>query len=256
MRITFLGTGTSQGVPVIACHCNVCLSKDPRDKRLRTSILLEIEGWTFVIDTGPDFRCQMLRADVQRLDGILFTHEHKDHIAGLDDVRAFNHKQQEKIPIYADKRVIEAIKREFYYAFIEPYYPGVPQLNVHEIDHHEFMIAKTVPVTPIEVLHHKLPVKGFRIGDFTYITDMKSISEEEKQKVKGSRILVLNALQREKHISHLTLSEAISFAQEINAEVTYFTHISHRLGTFQEVTKELPPNIFLAYDGMKIDTDR
>lgn len=255
MRITFLGTGTSQGVPVIACHCDVCLSKDARDKRLRSSVLLEIEGWTFVVDTGPDFRCQMLRERVQHLDGILFTHEHKDHIAGLDDVRAFNHKQQEEIPIYADKRVIDAIKREFYYAFVEPYYPGVPQLTIHEIDQHEFMIAQTVPVTPIEVLHHKLPVKGFRIGDFTYITDMKSISEEEKHKVKGSKILVLNALQREKHISHLTLEEAVFFAQEINAEFTYFTHISHRLGTFEDVSKELPPNIFLAYDGMKIDSD-
>lgn len=256
MKITFLGTGTSQGVPVIACHCDVCLSKDPRDKRLRSSILLEIEGWTFVVDTGPDFRCQMLREDVQRLDGILFTHEHKDHIAGLDDVRAFNHKQKEEIPIYAEKRVIEAIKREFYYAFIEPYYPGVPKLAIHEIDQHEFMITENIPVTPIQVLHHKLPVKGFRLGDFTYITDMKTISEEEKYKVKGSKILVLNALQREKHISHLTLAEAISFAQEINAEQTYFTHISHRLGTYEAVSKELPPNIFLAYDGMKIDHNR
>lgn len=248
-----MGTGTSQGVPVIACHCEVCLSKDSRDKRLRSSILLEVEGQAFVIDTGPDFRTQMLREDVQHLNGVLFTHEHKDHIAGLDDVRAFNHKQLEVIPIYADRRVIEAIKREFYYAFIEPYYPGVPKLKIHEIDEQEFMIAPSVPVTPIEVMHHQLPVKGFRVGDFTYITDMKTISEEEKRKVVGTRILVLNALQKEKHISHLTLEEAIAFAQEIKAEFTYFTHISHRLGKHEEVSRQLPPTIFLAYDGLKID---
>lgn len=254
MTITFLGTGTSQGVPVIACSCDVCLSKDPKDKRLRSSILVEIEGWTYVIDTGPDFRYQMLREHVQHLDGVLFTHEHKDHIAGLDDVRAFNQKQKEIIPIYADQRVIAAIKREFYYAFMEPYYPGVPQLKIHEIDQHEFIIGEDTPVVPIEVMHHLLPVKGFRIGDFTYITDMKTISEEEMQKVKGTKILVLNALQQAPHISHLTLEEALAFSKALEPEVTYFTHISHRLGVHQVVSQDLPDNVFLAYDGLRISS--
>lgn len=252
MIVTFLGTGTSQGVPVIACNCDVCLSVDKKDKRLRSSILIEMEEGIFVIDTGPDFRYQMLRENVKQLDGILYTHEHKDHIAGLDDVRAFNHKQKDVIPIYACRRTLEAIKREFHYAFIEPYYPGVPKLQLHEIKGEQFTLADTIAVTPIEVMHYKMPVNGFRIRDFTYITDMKTISKEEKIKVRGSKVLVLNALQKEKHISHLTLEEAISFAQEINAEQTYFTHISHKLGKHVDINEILPPNVFLAYDGLKI----
>ncbi len=254
MTITFLGTGTSQGVPVIACDCEVCTSADQRDKRLRTSILIEAEGKVIVIDSGPDFRYQMLRAKVQRLDAIVFTHEHKDHIAGLDDIRAFNYKQQAPIDVYADLRVQAALKREFYYIFEENKYPGIPQLTLHTIGSEPFNIGK-VNFIPIEVMHYKLPVLGFRINDFTYITDAKTVSEEEKEKIKGSKILVVNALQKQTHISHFTLDEAIAFAEEIGAEKTYFTHISHRLGKHQAVSEILPPHIELAYDGLRLHLD-
>lgn len=251
MTITFLGTGTSQGVPVIACNCEVCTSADLYDKRLRTSLLIEDEGKVIVIDSGPDFRYQMLRANVQRLDAIVFTHEHKDHIAGLDDIRAFNYKQKGPVDVYADVRVQVALKREFYYIFEEFKYPGIPQLNMHTIDNIPFNISEII-FNPIEVMHYKLPVLGFRVKDFTYITDAKSVSAGEKQKIKGSKILVINALQRQNHISHFTLDEAIAFAKEIGAETTYFTHISHRLGRHNQLDKELPPNIKLAHDGLKL----
>jgi phosphoribosyl 1,2-cyclic phosphate phosphodiesterase len=251
VTITFLGTGTSQGVPVIACDCEVCTSDDPRDARLRTSILIEGKEKVIVIDSGPDFRYQMLRANVQRLDAIVFTHEHKDHIAGLDDIRAFNYKQQAPIDVYADERVQEALKREFHYIFDDYKYPGIPQLNLHTIGLEPFTIGK-IKFIPIEVMHFKLPVLGFRINDFTYITDAKSVSDEEREKIKGSKILVINALQKQYHISHFTLDEAIAFAEEMGAEKTYFTHISHRLGTHQAVSAMLPPNIALAYDGLKL----
>jgi phosphoribosyl 1,2-cyclic phosphate phosphodiesterase len=251
VTITFLGTGTSQGVPVIACDCEVCTSDDPRDARLRTSILIEGKEKVIVIDSGPDFRYQMLRANVQRLDAIVFTHEHKDHIAGLDDIRAFNYKQQAPIDVYADERVQKALKREFHYIFDDYKYPGIPQLNLHTIGLEPFTIGK-IKFIPIEVMHFKLPVLGFRINDFTYITDAKSVSDEEREKIKGSKILVINALQKQYHISHFTLDEAIAFAEEMGAEKTYFTHISHRLGTHQAVSDMLPPNIELAYDGLKL----
>jgi phosphoribosyl 1,2-cyclic phosphate phosphodiesterase len=251
VTITFLGTGTSQGVPVIACNCEVCLSTDKRDKRLRTSILIEGEDKVVVVDSGPDFRYQMLRANVQHLDAIVFTHEHKDHIAGLDDIRAFNYKQNGPIDVYADTRVQTALKREFYYIFEEFKYPGIPQLNLHTIESDPFNIGN-INFTPIEVLHYKLPVMGFRIKDFTYITDAKTVSATEKEKIKGSKILVINALQKQSHISHFTFDEAIAFAQEMGAETTYFTHISHRLGKHEDVMAQLPPNIELAYDGLKI----
>jgi len=252
VRITFLGTGTSQGVPVIACNCEVCTSADPRDNRLRTSILIEDEGKVIVIDSGPDFRYQMLRANVQRLDAIVFTHEHKDHIAGLDDIRAFNYRQNGPVDVYADERVQTALKREFYYIFEEFKYPGIPQLNLHTIGLDPFNIGN-VHFIPIEVMHYKLPVLGFRINDFAYITDAKTVSEREKEKIKGSKILVINALQKQNHISHFTLDEAIAFAEEIGAEKTYLTHISHRLGKHQEISNILPPHIELAYDGLKLD---
>lgn len=251
MTITFLGTGTSQGVPVIACDCEVCTSADPRDNRLRTSILIEGEEKVIVIDSGPDFRYQMLRVGVQRLDAIVFTHEHKDHIAGLDDIRAFNYKQKAPIDVYADQRVQEALKREFHYIFDDYKYPGIPQLNLHAIGREPFAIGK-IKFIPIEVMHYKLPVLGFRINDFTYITDAKSVSHDEREKIKGSKILVINALQKQYHISHFTLDEAIAFAEEMGAEKTYFTHISHRLGTHQAISAMLPPNIALAYDGLKL----
>ena len=252
MIITFLGTGTSQGVPVIACECEVCISADKHDKRLRTSILLEAEDKTIVIDSGPDFRYQMLRAKVRHLDAIVFTHEHKDHIAGMDDIRAFNYKQQGPVDVYADHRVQRALRREFPYIFEDFKYPGIPQITLHNIDAEPFDIG-SVHFTPIEVMHFKLPVMGFRIKDFTYITDAKTVSEEEKAKIRGSKILVINALQKQTHISHFTLEEAIAFAQDIGAEKTYFTHISHRLGKHADVSKELPAGIELAYDGLTLE---
>ncbi len=252
MKITFLGTGTSQGVPVIACECAVCTSSDNHDKRLRTSIFIENGESNIVIDSGPDFRQQMLRANVKRLDAIIFTHEHKDHIAGMDDIRAFNFKQQQEMAIYATERVQEAIRREFYYIFSEIKYPGLPQVSFKTISNHPFNV-NGLNFEPIEVLHYKLPVLGFRIGDFTYITDAKIIADDEVQKIKGSKVLVINALQKERHISHFTFDEAIDFAREINAETTYFTHISHRLGKHQDVEKELPSNIKLAFDGLELN---
>jgi phosphoribosyl 1,2-cyclic phosphate phosphodiesterase len=252
VTITFLGTGTSQGVPVIACDCEVCTSADRRDKRLRSSVMVEAGGKVIVIDSGPDFRYQMLRACVKRLDAIVFTHEHKDHVAGMDDIRAFNYRQQSAIDVYATERVQTALKREFAYIFHEFKYPGVPQVELHTIDTEPFDIGN-VHITPIEVLHYKLPVLGFRIGDFTYITDAKTIAETEVEKIKGSKVLVINALQKDKHISHFTLDEAVAFAQQIGAEQTYFTHISHRLGKHEDVSAILPPGIHLAYDGLKIE---
>ncbi|MCR8559503.1 MBL fold metallo-hydrolase [Mucilaginibacter sp. BJC16-A38] len=252
MKITFLGTGTSQGVPVIACNCEVCTSTDARDNRLRTSIMIEDKSKVIVVDSGPDFRQQMLRAHVQRLDAIVFTHEHKDHIAGLDDIRAFNYRQKGPVDVYGDLRVQAALKREFYYIFEEFKYPGIPQLNLHTIGSEPFNIGH-ITFTPIEVLHYKLPVLGFRINDFTYITDAKIISAEETDKIRGSKILVINALQKESHISHFTLDEAVAFAQEIGAEKTYLTHISHRLGLHSDIAKELPRGIELAYDGLQLN---
>lgn len=252
MKITFLGTGTSQGIPVIACDCDICISKDTRDKRLRTSILIETQGKVIVIDSGPDFRYQMLRANVQHLDAIVFTHEHKDHVAGMDDVRAFNYKQQSEIQVYAHERVQEALKREYAYIFSHIKYPGIPLIHLHEITNKAFNIGE-VTLQPIEVMHFKLPIFGFRIGDFTYITDAKTVSEEEKEKIRGSKVVVINALQREKHISHFTLAEAIAFATEIGAEETYFTHLSHKMGKHDSVSKELPNGVYLAYDGLTLN---
>lgn len=251
MTITFLGTGTSQGVPVIACECEVCTSTDKHDKRLRTSVLIETDGKVIAIDSGPDFRYQMLRAGVKHLDAVVFTHEHKDHTAGLDDIRAFNFVQQAPMDIYAVPRVQESLKREFAYIFAAYKYPGIPQLNMHTIGLDPFFIGP-VEVTPIEVMHYRLPVLGFRIKDFTYITDAKTIAPAEIEKIKGSRVLVINALQREPHISHFTLDEAIALAKQIGAQTTYFTHISHRLGKHADVSAELPEGVALAYDGLKI----
>lgn len=252
MKITFLGTGTSQGVPVIACACGVCTSKDKKDKRLRTSVMVEVNGKVFVIDSGPDFRYQMLREQVRQLDAILFTHEHKDHVAGLDDVRAFNFKHDREIDVYAEERVQRALRNEFSYIFSGIDYPGLPRVILHELKN-EKITVQGVEVIPIRLIHHKLPVFGFRIGDFSYITDAKTIPEHEKEKVKGSKILVLNALRKETHLSHFTLDEAIALALDLKAESTYFTHLSHQMGRHQEVEAELPPGIHIAYDGLQLE---
>ena len=253
MKITFLGTGTSQGVPVIACNCEVCTSTDKKNNRLRTSILIETEDKTIVVDSGPDFRYQLLREKVKDLDAVLFTHEHKDHIAGLDDIRPFNYLLHKVIDVYATERVQTALKREFYYIFAETKYHGLPQINLHTINNgEEFKIGENT-IIPFEVMHHLLPITGYRIGDFTYITDAKTIPEASFEKIKGSKILVLNALQHEPHISHFTLNEAMEFSQKVGAEITYLTHISHNLGLHESVEKHLPSNIRLAYDGLKIE---
>ncbi len=254
MKITFLGSGTSQGVPVIACDCAVCTSLDFRDKRLRSSVLVESGGKSLVIDTGPDFRQQMLRERVRRLDAVLFTHAHKDHIAGLDDVRAYNFRQQADIPLYGSSQTLGRIREEFYYAFSEVRYPGVPRLKTFPIDLNPLEV-EGIRVVPIGVMHHRLPVLGFRIGGFTYITDANFIPGEEMEKIEGSQVVVLNALQREAHISHFTLSQAIALIEQLKVPQAYFTHISHRLGRHGEVEKDLPPHIRLAYDGLSISCD-
>lgn len=253
MKITFLGTGTSQGVPVIGCDCPVCSSLDFRDKRLRSAIHLEIDGKSIVIDTGPDFRTQMLREKINTVDAIVFTHEHKDHTAGLDDIRPYNFMQKKDMPVFATKKVLGQIKREFSYIFEEVKYPGVPKVLTHEISKASSFEVEGIPFTPIEVMHYRLPVLGFRIGDFTYITDAKTIAKEELEKIKGTKYLVLNALQTSHHISHFTLEEAIDMVNYLQPEKAFFTHISHRLGTHSEVEATLPEHIRLAYDGLKVD---
>lgn len=251
MVVTFIGTGTSQGVPVIACDCEVCTSQDERDKRLRTSVLIQSDDAMVAIDAGPDFRQQLLRERLKVLDAVVFTHEHKDHIAGLDEVRAFNYFNRMRMPVYATKRVQEAIRREFAYIFSEEKYPGVPEIDLYEITDQPFSI-KDLLFTPIDVWHYKLPVKAFRMGDFTYITDANFIPAAEKEKIKGSKVIVINALRREPHISHYTLSEAIALATELQPQKAYLTHISHQLGLHEQVSKELPDFVELAYDGLKI----
>lgn len=251
ITITFLGTGTSSGVPMIGCTCHVCQSSDPHDKRLRSSILVQTETTSLVVDTTPDFRYQMLRTNTSHLDAVLFTHPHKDHLAGLDDIRAFNFLSKKAMDIYANALTEEAIRRDFYYAFVENPYSGVPEINLKNIDGAEFNVGD-IPVIPIQVMHYKMPVLAFRFGDFTYITDANKIDGEEKEKIKGSKILVLNALRKEKHIAHFTLDEAVELAMELKIPEVYFTHISHQLGTHEEINRELPPHIRLAYDGLTL----
>ena len=251
MLITLLGTGTSSGVPLIGCECAVCQSVDFRDKRLRSSIHIAVNGRSFVVDTGPDFRQQVLRLRLKQLDAVLFTHEHKDHTAGLDEVRAYNFRSGQDMPVYARSTVLAQLQREFSYIFAEHKYPGVPHVRTTEIVNEPFDVLG-VRFTPIEVMHHKLPVFGFRIGDFTYLTDLNYIADEELEKVYGTKILILDALQRTAHISHFTLDQAVALAQRIGADRTYFTHISHKLGLHREVENELPTNIRLGYDGLQI----
>lgn len=251
MKITFLGTGTSQGVPVIACNCQVCSSADKKDKRLRSSILVASEAGNIVVDTTPDFRYQMLRARMQHLEAVLITHSHKDHIAGMDDIRAFNYFQQRPIDIYATEFSQNVIMREFAYAFADFKYPGIPELNLRTITEEPFSINGQ-NIIAIQVMHYKMPVMGFRFGDFTYITDANFIAEEEKEKISGSQVLVLNALRKEKHISHFTLDEAVALATELQVPQVYFTHISHQMGLHEEVCRALPAGMALAYDGLEV----
>lgn len=251
LKISFLGTGTSGGVPMIACDCVVCRSEDPRDKRLRSSILVQSPTTTLVVDTGPDFRYQMLRQKVRHLDAVLYTHPHKDHLAGLDDIRAYNHFGQRPMQVFADSLTEEALRRDFYYAFAETRYPGIPELALQTITESSFWVGD-IPVQPIQVWHHRMPVLGFRFGHFTYITDANRIEESEMQKIRGSQVLVLNALRKESHLSHFTLAQAVQLIGLLQIPQGYLTHLSHQMGLHAAVSAELPPTIALSYDGLEL----
>lgn len=252
LTITFLGTGTSSGIPMIACDCEVCTSADKKDNRLRSSIMVQSATTTLVVDTTPDFRYQMLRENVKKLDAVIYTHPHKDHVAGLDDIRAFNFFNNKAIDVYANEMTQKALKNEFYYVFAEHKYPGIPDVKLFDIPGTLFYIGD-IPVQPVKVWHLHMPVLGFRFGKFTYITDANRIEPDEKEKIKGSEILVLNALRHKKHISHFTLPEAIELADELQIPQAFFTHISHQLGTHANVSATLPPGKALAFDGQKIE---
>lgn len=258
MRVTFLGTGTSQGVPIIGCECPVCLSLNEKDKRLRTSVMVQLNGKNIVVDSGPDFRQQMLRAGIRHLDGLLLTHAHKDHIAGLDDIRAFNFIQREAINVYCTGMVEEQLKREFAYIFAETKYPGIPELNLHPLEAGVAFVLGGIAVLPVEVMHYRLPVLGFKFTHpisaktFVYITDANYISPENRAFISGCDTLVLNALRKEKHISHFTLQEALDVIKDVAPRKAYLTHISHQLGLHNEVSAQLPEGVELAYDGLTI----
>ena len=249
LTITFLGTGTSSGVPMIGCSCEVCTSPDKKDKRLRSSILVQSRITTLVIDTTPDFRYQMLRQEVKHLDAVVFTHPHKDHIAGLDDVRAYNFFSNKPMEVYANDLTQEALKKEFSYVFADKKYPGIPKIRLNTIASEPFTVGD-IPIIPIPVMHLKMPVLGFRFGKFTYITDANYINNDGLNKTRGSEALVLNALRQKKHISHYSLSEAKVLAEDLRMPNTYLTHISHQMGKHEEVNSSLPSNIQLAYDGL------
>jgi len=252
LKITFLGTGTSQGVPVIGCGCKTCRSEDERDKRLRSSVLVEQGEQTVVIDTGPDFRQQMLRAGLHKLNAVLYTHEHRDHISGLDDIRAFNYLQKSPMDVYGEERVMRSLNSSFPYVFAEKKYPGIPQVRMHHITNEAFQIGD-MEVIPIRMMHYRLPVFGFRLGDFAYLTDGNYIPESEKEKLFGVKYLVVNALRRETHISHFTLSEAVSLIDELSPRMGYLTHISHQMGAYSDLIRELPPHISPSYDGLVLE---
>ena len=260
-KITFLGTGTSQGIPMIGCTCPVCKSEDPRDNRLRTSALVEHNGFRILIDCGPDFRQQMLRENISDLDAVILTHQHKDHTGGLDDIRAFNYFRKEAFPIYAEPLVQESLKMEYSYAFAEHKYPGVPEYHLYTIGEEPFTIFKHLPdastasltITPIRVYHYKLPILGFRIGDMAYITDGSSIPEGEYSKLQGVELFIINTVRKEKHISHFSLPEALEVIKKVGAKRNYLTHMSHQLGTHQELCKQLPENVLPAHDRLVLE---
>ena len=252
MKITFLGTGTSQGVPVIACTCRVCQSEDPRDKRLRSSVLIEEKGKVILIDTSPDFREQMLRSGVDRLDAILFTHEHRDHVAGLDDIRAYNYVQQKPMDLYGEERVLRALHHTFPYIFAKRKYPGIPKVNFQTIDENQFSVDG-IEIIPIRALHHRLPVLGFRIGEFAYVTDANHISEEEIEKIRGVKVFSICALRMKEHISHFNLEQALEIIEKVQPEQAYLTHLSHVMGPFEGFDVKLPDNVHLSYDTLSLD---
>lgn len=251
-KLTFLGTGTSQGVPMIGCGCEVCLSKDPRDQRLRSSVLVEHEGLTILVDAGPDFRQQMLRAGVSHLDAIILTHNHKDHTGGLDDIRAFNYLEKKASQIYCEKYVEDSLRMEYSYAFEEIKYPGAPEWDVHVIDEKPFCI-NGVEIIPIRGMHYKLPVLGFRFGNIAYCTDMNHIPEEEFSKLEGLDHFIINTVRYGKHISHFSLEEAVATAQKVGAKHSWLTHLSHQLPCYTDLAAELPESILPAYDGLTIE---
>lgn len=250
MKLTFLGTGTSQGVPVIGCNCSVCKSEDFRDRRFRTSVLVESKTTSVVIDTGPDFRMQMLNCNQQQLDAVIFTHEHKDHVAGFDDIRAFNFKSKKDMEVFCSERVLTALKREFHYIFNDNKYPGVPRANVNLIDKNSQFKIGDIDFKTLEVIHYKLPVFSYRINDLVYITDANFINTNELEKVKGCNILIVNALRKEKHLSHFNLEEALELAEIVKPEKVFLTHISHLMGKHSSIN--LPKNVEIAYDGLQI----
>lgn len=251
IKITFLGTGTSSGVPMIGCDCAVCTSSNKKDNRLRSSIMVESADTTIVVDTTPDFRYQMLRLGVKKIDAIIFTHPHKDHMAGLDDIRAFNYINRKPMEVYCNYLTEEALRRDFYYAFSDTKYPGVPEINLNTITDQPFFVNELL-IQPVLVWHMKMPVLGFRFGPFTYITDANFIEPAEKEKIKGSEVMVVNALRKEKHISHYNFEEAVALVQELQVPEAYFTHISHQLGLHNTIEQELPAGIHLSYDGLSI----
>ncbi|MCO5232605.1 MAG: MBL fold metallo-hydrolase [Chitinophagales bacterium] len=252
MKIIVLGSGTSTGIPVIGCNCKVCQSQDSRDKRLRSSLYIEVNRKKIVIDTGPDFRIQMLNNHLSDLDAVIFTHNHKDHTGGLDDIRPINYILEKRVDVFAEKYVQQTLKMEYPYIFQEQDYPGVPQISLHTIDESPFFI-ENVKFIPIRVWHKNLPVLAFRIGNFTYLTDANRIEEPELDKIRGSEVLIINALRRETHYSHFSLSQALEIINQVQPQTAYLTHIGHHLGLFEEVQRELPQNVFLCYDGLTLD---